>query len=373
MRVLIISQWYPYSGNPYAGIFVLEQAKALAKHGIEVQIFFPFDPSVEGFDFHDEDGLVVWRCNLSGIRISQLLKFLVMSRKIRKQFAFDIIHAHEIFWAGIYSGFLSHLIRAPLVITEHYDKLASLFRTYGGVKRRLVKWCSREFVAVSKFSGKTLSELLKIPLENISIVPNLVDESRFSVSFSYEFSPKQLAPGQALSLLFVGVTNFAEDSKGLKVLIDALSLLDRKRYSAKAIGVVDIARFREYASNKGVGNLELIPPVHKESVIMEMMNCNIFVLPSYQETFGCVIAEALTCGKPVVATLCGGPEEIVRSSDGRLVPVSDSKGLARAIEEIANHLSEFDPKSIRENAIQRFSSQRIISQLVSVYMRLVCS
>jgi glycosyltransferase involved in cell wall biosynthesis len=80
--------------------------------------------------------------------------------------------------------------------------------------------------------------------------------------------------------------------------------------------------------------VEVIGPV--ADVAAELRRAAIFVLPSLQEGFGLVAAEALAAGLPVITTPCGGPEDLVRSSGGgRVLETFDSGDLAHAIGSLA--------------------------------------
>lgn len=71
---------------------------------------------------------------------------------------------------------------------------------------------------------------------------------------------------------------------------------------------------------------------HRKDVPDIINAYDIYVHPTLKdEPFGRVIIEAMALGKPVVATRCGGPEEIVVDEyTGLLVPGGDAKALARA-------------------------------------------
>jgi glycosyltransferase involved in cell wall biosynthesis len=62
---------------------------------------------------------------------------------------------------------------------------------------------------------------------------------------------------------------------------------------------------------------------------------DVLVLPSHQEPFGTVLAEAMNAGTPVVATRVGGIAEVVEDGvTGRLVPPRDPDALAAAVLEV---------------------------------------
>jgi glycosyltransferase involved in cell wall biosynthesis len=77
----------------------------------------------------------------------------------------------------------------------------------------------------------------------------------------------------------------------------------------------------------------------KQNNIPEWMQAmDIFVHASEREPFGIVVVEAMSLGKPVVATKPGGPEEVIEHREnGLLVPPNDASSLANAI---LNYLSD---------------------------------
>jgi glycosyltransferase involved in cell wall biosynthesis len=67
----------------------------------------------------------------------------------------------------------------------------------------------------------------------------------------------------------------------------------------------------------------------------ELREWDIAVIPSRDEPFGLVAAEAMALGLPVVAARVGGLAEVVDRDSGVLVAPEDPEALARAIVELA--------------------------------------
>ena len=72
-----------------------------------------------------------------------------------------------------------------------------------------------------------------------------------------------------------------------------------------------------------------------------MGSLDVLVLPSHQEPFGTVLAEAMNAGTPVVATRVGGLADVVEDGvTGRLVAPGDPEALAAAVVEVLGRREE---------------------------------
>jgi glycosyltransferase involved in cell wall biosynthesis len=96
-----------------------------------------------------------------------------------------------------------------------------------------------------------------------------------------------------------------------------------------------------------------------------MQQARVFALASYYEGLPNVLIQAMACGTPVVSTDCrSGPSEILAGGSlGQLVPVGDSRGLARAIE-----LSLELPKQTEAQRLvwERYGAELATSQYLQI-------
>lgn len=80
-----------------------------------------------------------------------------------------------------------------------------------------------------------------------------------------------------------------------------------------------------------------------------LAHCDLIVHPSHSEGFSLSILEALALGRPVVATRCGGSDEVIEEwRTGLLVPPRQPEAIAAAIEAVLSGRLAFDPDRARE-------------------------
>jgi glycosyltransferase involved in cell wall biosynthesis len=97
---------------------------------------------------------------------------------------------------------------------------------------------------------------------------------------------------------------------------------------------------------------------------------SVFVMPSFYETFGISVIEAMAFGLPVVATRTGGLPEVVDDGvTGILVPAGDAEALADALIRLLRDpdLRRRMGQAGQERVRAEFTIDRVVSQTLAVY------
>jgi glycosyltransferase involved in cell wall biosynthesis len=159
--------------------------------------------------------------------------------------------------------------------------------------------------AISPFSRDRLAEAGDLDPEAIEILPIPVDLRHFTPLDDDDWSARLAQP----TLVFVGRADDPRKNAGL--LLEAFPAV-RERVPHVRLRFVG----RPPASPLPDGAVAV---GEVQDVAAHLRDAALLVLPSHQEGFGIVAAEALACGVPMVTTPCGGPEALVRISGGGAV------------------------------------------------------
>ncbi len=148
---------------------------------------------------------------------------------------------------------------------------------------------------------------------------------------------------------------FAEHIPETKFLVNIAGDGDKVTYAAiaKELGIED--------------KVVWLGKITRQEALEQHQRNDVFILPSLIENLPVVLLEAIACGKPIIATKCGGPESIVTSQNGLLVEKNDPEGLAQAMLYMMNNYDKYDRHVIRQDFLDRFSSQAVLPQLVQLY------
>ncbi len=296
-----------------------------------------------------------------------LFKFL---KKHAKEY--DIIHTQS-------SGGVPALWSAQTVASfkeKHDSELKFVMTFHHSDTPRFVKEHHKEFdiifrnldylIVVSNRQKEVFQKYFPF-FKNISVIPNGYDADLFFPTSIKESRKKLEIPMDKKVLVNVAAL---EEYKGQRFLIEAMNkiLKERKDVVLYIIGKGSLEdELRKLIKLYGLEKNIVLAGGNKpeEEMPLWFNACDIFVLPSLNESFGIVLLEAMACGKPVVATINGGSEEITTDEKvGLLVKAGDSKELAKAIEKALE--MDWDSKYIIKFA-ERYEWENVLKEILAIY------
>jgi glycosyltransferase involved in cell wall biosynthesis len=169
------------------------------------------------------------------------------------------------------------------------------------IEREVLRGARRVY-AMSEATRHEVTATAGIALDRVGILPFAVDPDYF-LPLDEETAEQPL---EDPTVVFVGRAD--DPRKNVSLLLDAWPIV-RARHPSAVLRLVGRPPNRLLPA--GVEALGEVP-----SVPEHLRDAALFVLPSLQEGFGIVAAEALAAGVPVVATPSGGPDALLRASGG---------------------------------------------------------
>jgi glycosyltransferase involved in cell wall biosynthesis len=244
---------------------------------------------------------------------------------------YDLLHAHFGFPDGVLVAAAARRAGLPHVITLHGDDgyyLISRHDWLGHAVRTSLDSAAR-VICVSESMANVVRRHVR-DAEKVIVVTNGYDDELFRLSHQ----PRN-------GVLFVGTLTKV---KNVDLLLRTYgSLAPRLGEHLTIVGDGPLrAGLERLAADLGISARVSFLGVQSREKVCELMGtARCLVLPSSNESWGVVVAEALACGTPVVASHVGGLPEIVRDPvAGVLVEPGNGDALACALLEVLERRHE---------------------------------
>ncbi len=388
MHVLFVTAYYPSPEAPITGIFFHDQALGLHRAGHQVGVLVTprinvtqayikrYGLSKLAATTQDEDVFIdfpVYRMHWGWFPrpfpfiIAPLLASAGVSafeRYVRDHGMPDVIHGHNIFYGGYLATVLSKKYNIPAVVTEYssgYHEGHMIFPGQPGIIRKTLRASKANMVC-----GSSLIKPLKAyaPEQEFETLGCIVDTNFFSPTDE---------PLPATPFKFVVIAQLKERRKRFDILLKSFASV----FKGRADVVLQIRghgplrpELDQLIAELGIGTqVEFLPMMSKEELRDLLRQSHSLVSSSTIETFGVSVAESIACGRPVVSTISGGPEDFVTERSGILVPPGEVEALATAMQQMETNYAQYRPEAVCLDVSERYSEPIYVARLEAIYQR----
>ncbi len=360
-NILILSSWYPTQEQPFLGNFVEQQVRLIAtKHLVTVIALEPLD-SFDGIEVEDREVK-----DYREIRVRFTKGNNVVNRYFNQRKAFkralnlidqvDLIHAHVLLPKGYLFLLAKKKFNCPLIVTEHAsyfreEQFKRLSQKHQLLLKKIIPSVD-QLIAVSEVLRRDMMKALNTAA--IQVIANPINSELFA-RINKEPDGK---------FKFLHISTLA-DIKNVVGIIEAFNIAYSTNQSLylTIVSDEDFTALKEFSLELPcVKNIDFVGPITNNETVAYYQQADCFVLNSYYETFSIVVAEAWSCGKPVIATNVGIAYRM-KSELG--IQVSNNQpDLVEAMLEMPT--KKYNPENIRQHAMQ-FDQVNVLNQINAVY------
>jgi glycosyltransferase involved in cell wall biosynthesis len=261
-----------------------------------------------------------------------LPRFVALARLVR-QHEVGLIHGH-LFGPSYSASLLGLLMKLPVVCTLHGQVDLQPEERFKRIKFGLLNRGASRLVFVSESLRRFFLGTGLLRSEITAVIPNGVDAARFN---RLPDRSLRAAFGASDGDFLVGSVGNIRPAKSYDVLLRAAALLRARSVNYRFVVVGDADSEWGLSLRSLCEELDLADcvsfPGYLRDVAPALNAFDVYAITSQSEGFSISTVEAMAAGLPVVATRCGGPEEIIDDGiTGILVDNGSPEAVAAAIE-----------------------------------------
>lgn len=344
--------------------------KHLDKTGIDNFVFAPVYSMPKGNE--ENKRTVISKCFKKYDRIF----FDYKSKKIRKALlmnydisTFDLIHAYTLFTDGNVAYELKKKYpQIKYVVAIRNTDVNTFFKYMLHLRKRgikIMKEASAIFflsepykrIVFNKYVPKNIKEELE---KKTYIIPNGIDD--FWISNCYKTKDIK-SNSKNVNIIYAGRV---DKNKNIKTTQEALKMLQDNGYNTQFSIVGKIENQKIFKKIINYQNTKYYGEKNKEELMKLYRKNDIFVMPSFSETFGLVYAEAMSQGLPVIYTRGQGFDgQFGDGIVGYSVDPKSKNEIADKIKIILRKYREISGNCIKK--VNKFEWDKIVNKYKKIY------
>ena len=379
-HILYLPSWFPSRRNPYPGDFIKRHAESASQYNRITVFYTAIDETIKEPELVEEkinENLFIYIYYyplLKGILspvINGVKRFSALRKMYNKFFADSsphIVHVHVAYPAGLFALYLKKRKGLEYIISEHDGIYMPGYDNYhipGQLEKKMVPAIyknSKKIHAVSKSLADALVDLKLADTKPI-VIPNVVNIDVF------KYREKE----RSKTFSFVHISSLI-NQKNPEGMLQALSLVKKKRndFVLKIIGPAK-EKFKKMVSDLSLEKeVIFMGEIPYTDVAKEINNSDAMVHFTRYETFGCVIAESLCCGIPVIVSDLDVTRELITNGvNGLLVTESEVHDLADKILYFMETGVQINSNQVAEESQQKFNYNRVGKMFDDLYNSVV--
>ena len=355
MRLCVITPYYhPIKGGITSYVSYL--VKTFQENTMTVDIITRLGEKQEG---------------ITAIKTNKMF-FILKTYMLLHKNRYDIIHSHS-HWYTLAPSVLYKFFspKTRIVHTFHTEP----FGMMKGLKKKMFEWLLSKCDIVTFVSGtlmKKVEKNLKLDTKTKKkVVYAGVSEHEVRKEEVEEFKAKYRLNGSSPILSFVGPLVWKMKVEGVKMLVRAFKYVIKEHPNAKLLIIGDGEYKEDVERLVKELNIEnnIIFTGFFDDVFVPLSITDIYTHISLQEGFPLSLLEAMSIGKPVIATKVGGIPELITDGENGILVDSEPRAIANTIlelysdEEKRKRLGEEAKKTVKIN----YNWSKIAEEFMEIY------